>query len=665
MPAQNGIKMASRGEIEDLLHCMICFDSYNNPKMLRCGHTFCAECLEGYLNTYQQQRRAHAGKIPCPTCRELTTLPATGVQGLRNDFKVKKIEEMFRTVNLRDRQSGKFCDSCRAQKKNSHARYFCTSCSMNYCKACRDRHDRNPVFKEHRTLDKEAESSSDIFCKMHKTEAVKFFCRGCETVICTLCIMNQHENHDIIQLSDVYQKHQEEIKSMQQTIEARMQRLKDKGAELDKLRILNLKSCQQAEILIKDKTRETIEVLKKQEGELLQELQKKKEEKLARISREIESVGFHMAKACSLQDFATSTTRRNSLKLMAVHEELILRMRTVVDSDTSLPVQNVQSVITFLPGRNDFKMGRIDEVQGTAEELKSHGAVSNPPPPRRSLSNSGMGASFTKPKLLFSVDKLGGGFGEIRDPLGAACMPNGEIVITEWGNKRVQVFDSVGKPVSFLAAGKIGPQGVTITLKGNIMVTDAQNKRLEVFTPSGNSLSKWGFGRFYGPCGVAVCPNGNCVVTDIAEHAVNIYMGEKKCIKRFGSRGSKNEQFDNPLYCTSGHNNDIIISDSDNHCVKVFDNRGRFLRKFGNEGHGDGQMKFPRGVVMDQDGNILVADRNNDRVSLFTLNGGFIGHVLTKEDGIRDPYALAVSSARNLVVTESGVDRAAVKLFQM
>ena len=659
--------MPGRGDIEDLLHCMICFDLYNNPKMLKCGHTFCAECLEGYLQTYQHQRRAHPNKIPCPTCRELTTLPPTGVAGLRNDFKVKKIEEMFRTVNLRDRQASKNCDSCRSQKRNASARYFCSNCTMNYCNACKERHDKNPIFKDHRVLDKQSENTSDIFCKVHKSETVKFFCRGCETVICTLCIMNQHEGHEVIELTAVYEKHQEDIRNMQQTIETKLTRLRDKGIELEKLRHLNLKSCQQAEILIKDKSREAIELIKKQEADVLEDLRQKKEEKLGRISRELESVNFHVARACSLQEFASSTVKRNSLKLMAVHEELIQRMRTVVDNDTSIPLQNMQSVLTFLPGRQDFKLGRVDEVQGTAEVLKNHAALAPVPPIRRSISISSAGAAtgYSKPKLLFSVDNVGGGIGELRDPLGVTCMLNGDIVVTEWGNKRIQIFDSVGKPVSTIATGKVGPQGVTLTLKGNIMITDAQNKRLEVFTPSGTSLSKWGLGRFYGPCGVTVCPNGNCVVTDIAEHAVNVYMGERKCIKRFGSRGSRSDQFDNPLYVATGHNNEIIVSDSDNHCVKIFDSRGHFVRKFGSEGQGDGQMKFPRGVAMDQDGNILVADRNNDRITLYTVNGGFIGHVLTGEDGLRDPYAIAISSARNLVVTESGADRAALKLFQL
>ena len=53
----------------------------------------------------------------------------------------------------------------------------------------------------------------------------------------------------------------------------------------------------------------------------------------------------------------------------------------------------------------------------------------------------------------------------MRDPLGVSCLLNGDIVVTEWGNKRLQIFDIVGKPVACIGKGTIGPQGVAITLK--------------------------------------------------------------------------------------------------------------------------------------------------------------------------------------------------------
>ena len=111
--------MASKpeGEFEDLLTCMICFDSYTNPKMLKCGHTFCQECLNSYYRKYQQQKNAIRSKLPCPTCRELTTLSSGGVSALRNDFKVQKIEEMFKTTNFLQTRSTTVCDPCKVNYK--------------------------------------------------------------------------------------------------------------------------------------------------------------------------------------------------------------------------------------------------------------------------------------------------------------------------------------------------------------------------------------------------------------------------------------------------------------------------------------------------------------------------------------------------------------------
>ena len=53
--------------------------------------------------------------------------------------------------------------------------------------------------------------------------------------------------------------------------------------------------------------------------------------------------------------------------MMAIHEELIQRMRTVAEVetiDTSDVRQEVQSMLTFLPGRFDnLKLGRLEELQ--------------------------------------------------------------------------------------------------------------------------------------------------------------------------------------------------------------------------------------------------------------------------------------------------------------
>ena len=236
----------------------------------------------------------------------------------------------------------------------------------------------------------------------------------------------------------------------------------------------------------------------------------------------------------STQDFARTTHKRNRIQLMAVHDELIKRMRTVVEADASTSLGDLSSVVSFLTGHQDPNIGRVEAVEGGIEQLNRSPLVFSPgvarqtsvPSPERALLHV-----VTKPILLFHVSKLGSSVGELRDPLGVACLLSGDICVAEWGNKRLQIFDSVGKSVCVIGEGRVEPQDVAVSLRGNIIATDASHKRLEVFSPSGKSIAKWGLGKFFHPCGVSMSPNGNCIVTDVAEHSVNIYQGEKKCLK--------------------------------------------------------------------------------------------------------------------------------------
>ena len=50
--------------------CSICLDTYTEPKILSCHHTFCCECLERHAVVNQRQ-----GKFRCPECQVEINLP--------------------------------------------------------------------------------------------------------------------------------------------------------------------------------------------------------------------------------------------------------------------------------------------------------------------------------------------------------------------------------------------------------------------------------------------------------------------------------------------------------------------------------------------------------------------------------------------------------------
>ena len=47
-----------------VVQCTVCLDSFKEPKVLPCCHTFCKSCLEGILKRSTRQKT-----LTCPHCR--------------------------------------------------------------------------------------------------------------------------------------------------------------------------------------------------------------------------------------------------------------------------------------------------------------------------------------------------------------------------------------------------------------------------------------------------------------------------------------------------------------------------------------------------------------------------------------------------------------------
>ena len=57
----------------DFTECPVCFEEYQNPRILPCSHTLCAECLE-----IMQKQRDGQKFITCPLCQTAHKIPRRG-----------------------------------------------------------------------------------------------------------------------------------------------------------------------------------------------------------------------------------------------------------------------------------------------------------------------------------------------------------------------------------------------------------------------------------------------------------------------------------------------------------------------------------------------------------------------------------------------------------
>lgn len=207
---------------EDLLYCMIDFKPLTRPKLLRCGHTFCEECLSQLLVSMRRSSQdlltidEPLDQLKCPVCRRLTVLPESGVSGLPDNFMIEKLKECVNElqyhgtpVNLRppspfpSLSDSNLCNmSAECKWMHSPAKYRCHDCARNCCQRCYERH--NKTFGFHKTVSFSSKTALFLHCTVHEDEYVSFYCLDCKSPQCTLCrVHNQEcEKHCIVEIMD-------------------------------------------------------------------------------------------------------------------------------------------------------------------------------------------------------------------------------------------------------------------------------------------------------------------------------------------------------------------------------------------------------------------------------------------------------------------------------
>ena len=187
------IKMAEGGsdEIIDKQICGLCLGTYmKEPKLLSCFHSFCLKCLENYVNENVQHN-----KFQCPLCNDSIDLPVGGVM----NFEANIYIDIEALSNVKHQ-----CDFC---GPDLDATNHCIDCNENYCKRCTDTHIKMKATRTHSLINVDLSGNKrsvtkTLYCEKHPKEEVKVICKDCDTMLCLVCKLTDHEKHTSIDISN-------------------------------------------------------------------------------------------------------------------------------------------------------------------------------------------------------------------------------------------------------------------------------------------------------------------------------------------------------------------------------------------------------------------------------------------------------------------------------
>ncbi|GAB0090392.1 Protein wech [Sergentomyia squamirostris] len=249
---------------------------------------------------------------------------------------------------------------------------------------------------------------------------------------------------------------------------------------------------------------------------------------------------------------------------------------------------------------------------------------------------------------ILSFASEGSAEGDVSRPWGVCVDRDGQILVADRRNNRIQVFGQDGK-LRFMfgshgqANGQFDlPAGITTDQMRRIIVVDKDNHRVQIFSHTGTFMHKFGtFGRecgqFQYPWGVCVNAKGDILVSDSRNHRVQLFNQNGHFIARFNfdgihhTRSLKGLTSPRGVACTPSGN--FIVSDFENHRLMIVDSGlTRMIANKGFECIPRHDFSRPSGICVDDEGRVIVADSKNQRVLVFTKDFDFLWAIDTRAE---------------------------------
>jgi DNA-binding beta-propeller fold protein YncE len=253
--------------------------------------------------------------------------------------------------------------------------------------------------------------------------------------------------------------------------------------------------------------------------------------------------------------------------------------------------------------------------------------------------------------------------GQLDGPTGIAVDANGNILVADTNNGRIEKFSPTGTFLSTMGIKGIGygqlgaPNGIAIDKPGNVYVADASKHVVEKLAPDGTVVDEWKGPSpgFYGPRRIAIAPDDSIYVVDQGRTRIVKFNPDGRVLAVWGSKGNGDGQFDDPTsVAVDTTSNKVYVADPRNRRIQIFDPNARFLTKWSIPEWGR-PAGFEDLVIDSKTGRLYASSGNMGAVLIFDLNGNRIGSLTPKPpDKLEGPSALALFNRKLYVLNRAG-----------
>ena len=301
--------------LKEQVTCSICLDTYKEPKIISCLHTFCCNCLKRHALTSQRN-----GKYRCPECQAPIDLPKDNrFDSLQTSFFHNSLLSILAVRQIGDGRSIS-CSQCR---KNNTQMHYCFDCGRFMCPDCLNAHEvLKASFEGHKVIsvkefkaeDYEALLRRQPFCsqQFHEKEIMRFFCIPCQSCVCHICIATDHRNHEVVVLDKAAHDESQNIIAGAESIKDKIKELNANIRQLEETTSVMESNVMKAKREVMEAAEQIITQIRARERELITSIETTRAKRLEQISSAKQNIFSLLKQLNQAVDFADNIVKRSS-----------------------------------------------------------------------------------------------------------------------------------------------------------------------------------------------------------------------------------------------------------------------------------------------------------------------------------------------------------------